>query len=134
MAKREEERHEHRDTGGRNTPEEDLRTAPESRVNAPKITREAEEKKRGGRAKRRRGGKMEHREERAEGGIVHHEHDAHMAHAKHVGEVKGEHARHHAGRKPRKEGGRTGSDAAPFSSARRGVDPPGRKEQNEYDE
>ncbi len=41
--------------------------------------------------------------------------------------VMGEDAKAHAGRKPRKNGGRTGSDSSPFTSARHGTPPPGRK-------
>jgi hypothetical protein len=92
----------HRNTGGENTPEEDLKEKPEARTNAKKIDDEAEEMKKGGRAKRKHGGKM-------------------------VGKVEGEKAAMHAGRKPRKSGGRTGSDSQPFTSARKGEDAPGRK-------
>ena len=105
-----------RSTGGRDDAEEDVRDKPEARTNAKNIDREAEEKKRGGRAKRKHGGH------------VHHERMEELAHAKHVGKVHGEHAHHHAGRKPRKGGGRTGADEHPFSSARHGELPPGRKE------
>ncbi len=41
--------------------------------------------------------------------------------------MMGKEAKHHAGRKPRKSGGRTGSESSPFTSARRGTPPPGRK-------
>ena len=100
----------HRETGGVNEAEEDLerkspsRTGPGDKVNI----REAEERsekgdeefKRGGRARRKEGGK-----------------------------VKGEHAMHHAGRKPRKSGGRAQavSETSPFSTARHGMAPKGRK-------
>lgn len=43
------------------------------------------------------------------------------------GKVKGEKAMHHAGRKPRKSGGRAGSDMSPFSSALKGTPAKGRK-------
>jgi len=103
----------HRSTGGVNEDLMDLDDKPERRVNAKKINDEAEERKRGGgikkegfgpegqptRAKRKRGGKL-------------------------VGEVHGEHARHHAGRRPRKAGG--SCDSNPFSSARKGEVPKGR--------
>ena len=92
----------HRETGGSNEPEEDLKDKPEARTNAKKIDEEAEEMKKGGRAKRKHGGKM-------------------------VGKVEGEKGHMHAGRKPRKSGGRTGSDSQPFTSARKGEDAPGRK-------
>ena len=97
----------HREAGGVNDAEEDLKTRPEARTNAKKIDDEAEERKKGGRAKRKRGGRMEEK--------------------KHV-EVHGEHEKHRADRKPRKDGGRTGSDTHPFSSARKGEMPKGRKE------
>jgi hypothetical protein len=91
----------HRETGGANEAEEDLETKPEPRTNAKNIDEEAEEKKKGGRVKKRHGGKM-------------------------VGKVDGEKPMHHAGRKPRKSGGRATSDANPFTSARSGKDAPGR--------
>lgn len=43
------------------------------------------------------------------------------------GKVKGEAAKMNAGRKPRKSGGRATSDANPFTSARHGTAPKGRK-------
>jgi hypothetical protein len=75
----------------------DAKDKPENR-NAPnKVASEAEEMKKGGRAKRKEGGKVEGK------------------------------AMHHAGRKPRKSGGRTGSDSSPFTSARHGKMPAGHK-------
>jgi hypothetical protein len=92
----------HRATGGADEAEEDLKDKPEARTDAKKIDSEAEEMKKGGRAKKARGGKM-------------------------VGKVEGEKHMMHAGRKPRKAGGRAGgSDAHPFTSARSGKDAPGR--------
>jgi hypothetical protein len=91
----------HRETGGANEPEEDLKSKPEARTNAKEIDSEAEEMKKGGRAKRKHGGKM-------------------------VGKVEGEKGHMHAGRKPRKSGGRAGSDSNPFTSARSGKNAPGR--------
>jgi hypothetical protein len=91
----------HRETGGANEAEEDLKDKPEARTDAKKIDSEAEEMKKGGRAKKARGGKM-------------------------VGKVEGEKSPMHAGRKPRKSGGRAGSDSNPFTSARKGKDAPGR--------
>jgi hypothetical protein len=88
----------HREAGGVNEAEEDVKTKPEERTNAKKIDAEAEEMKKGGRAKRKFGGKSEHK-------------------------VDGEKAKMHAGRKPRKNGGRAGSDSSPFSSARNGKEP-----------
>lgn len=92
----------HRGTGGANEAEEDLKDKPEARTDAKKIDSEAEEMKKGGRAKRKHGGKL-------------------------LGKVEGEKGMHHAGRKPRKSGGRTGSDSNPFTSARSGKDAPGRE-------
>ncbi len=43
------------------------------------------------------------------------------------GKVHGKDAMCHAGRKPRKSGGRASSDANPFTSARHGTPPKGRK-------
>lgn len=88
----------HRSTGGVNEAAEDLKMKTKDRVNAPNIEREAEERKRGGRAKRKAGGM-----------------------------VDGEAAKCHAGRKPRKSGGRAGADSNPFSSARKGTAPKGHK-------
>lgn len=99
----------HRETGGRNDAKEDVDTKPEARTNAKNIDAEAEERKKGGRAKRKRGGMT-----------------------KHV-EMHGEHEAKRADRKPRKDGGRTGADAHPFSSARKGETPAGRKEMAGYD-
>lgn len=92
-----------RATGGENEAEEDVKDKPERRNNAPKIEGAAEEMKKGGRAKRKSGGKTE------------------------VGHIEGHKAAMHAGRKPRKSGGRASSDANPFTSARPGKDAPGRK-------
>jgi hypothetical protein len=89
-------------TGGTNEPEEDLKVKPEARTDAKKVDSEAEEMKKGGRAKRKHGGKTEMK-------------------------VSGEKAMHHAGRKPRKSGGRAGSDSNPFTSARKGTQPKGRE-------
>lgn len=91
-----------RATGGENTPEEDVKDKPEARTNSKKIDGEAEEMKKGGRAKRKSGGKTE------------------------VGHIEGHKEPMHAGRKPRKSGGRA-SDSNPFTSAKSGKDAPGRK-------
>jgi hypothetical protein len=91
-----------RATGGENTAEEDVKDKPEARTNAKKIDEEAEEMKKGGRAKRKHGGKTE------------------------VGHIEGHKEKMHAGRKPRKSGGRA-SDSNPFTSAKSGKDAPGRK-------
>ena len=96
--------------------EQDLKDNPAARDNAHEIDKEAEEKNRGGRTKRKRGGH------------VHHEHGKHLAHAKHVGHVEGHKGHEHAGRKPRKSGGRAGSDHSPLSSAHKGNLPPHHKD------
>jgi hypothetical protein len=93
----------------------DEKTRPEARTNARAIDSEATELKKGGRAKRK------------SGGIVHHEDGKPMAHAKHIGMVHGEGSKSHAGRKPRKSGGRAGSNGNPLSSASKGVEPAGHK-------
>ena len=94
----------HRNTGGVNEAEMDLKDNPEPRDNAKKIDAEAEERKHGGRTKK-----------------------------KHVGKVHGEHAAHHAGRKPRKSGGRASAESNPFSHARHGTVPKGRGIEMEYE-
>ena len=122
----------HRNTGGVNEAEKDLHDHPEARTNAREIDREAEERKRGGRAKRKSGGKCaegmgpEHestmgREKRKRGGMVG---------KKHV-EMHGEKAEHHMGRKPRKSGG--SCESHPFSSAAKAEAPKGRKLDMEMD-
>jgi hypothetical protein len=92
------------DTGGDNEAEKDVKDKPEARTNAKSIDDEAEEMKKGGRAKKRR-----------RGGPV---------------KVEGEKAKMHAGRKPRASGGST-SDKSPFTSARKGSAPSGAKLQME---
>ena len=99
----------HRNTGGVNEAAEDVRKNPERRNIAPKIFNEAEKRKHGGHVK-------------------HH----HMGTVKHVGSIHGEHAKHHAGRKARKSGGACDS-GNPFSSARHGTAPKGRKLDMEMD-
>ncbi len=95
-----------RGTGGVNEAEADEKDKPTDR-NAPnKVASEAEEMKKGGRAKRKHGGKTEHKAE-------------------------GEKAKMHMGRKPRKSGGKATSDANPFTSARSGKQPPGHTTQPE---
>jgi hypothetical protein len=95
-----------RGTGGVNEAEADEKDKPERRNNAPEIEGAAEEMKKGGRAKRKHGGKTEHKAE-------------------------GEKAKMHMGRKPRKSGGKATSDANPFTSARSGKQPPGHTTQPE---
>jgi hypothetical protein len=110
----------HRKTGGKTVEspmhgvdeaEMDLRDRPEE-YNHSRVETEAEAKRRGGRAKRKHGGH-----------VLHH----HTGHVKHVGAVHGEHGKMHAGRKPRKTGGRASSDQNPFTSARHGTPAAGRK-------
>jgi hypothetical protein len=64
------------------------------------VVKEAEEKKRGGRTKRKHGG-----------------------HVHHMGKVHGEHAKHRADRPKRKHGGKAGSNMNPLSSAHKGMEP-----------
>ena len=71
----------HRASGGVNEAAEDLKHKNQKYTYESKVNEEAEERKRGGRTKHR------------------------SAH-KHGGHVHGEAAKHHAGRKPRKSGGR----------------------------
>jgi hypothetical protein len=91
-----------REAGGVNEAEADLKSKTPDRSSPNNVAKEADEMKKGGRAKRKHGGKMEHK-------------------------VEGEKMKMHAGRKPRKNGGRTGSDTSPFSSARKGTEPSGHK-------
>ena len=86
----------HRATGGVNEAEKDLGHKNLRYTYQSHVQDEAEERKHGGRAKR-----------------------------KHGGCATGEMARKHAGRKPRKSGG--SCEASPFSSARHGTAPKGRK-------
>jgi len=94
----------HKATGGANEAAEDLSHKNERYTYQSHVNDEAEERKHGGRAKR-----------------------------KHVGKVHGSHEKHHAGRKPRKTGGRAFSDSNPFSSASKGTAPKGRKLEMEMD-
>lgn len=89
----------HRATGGVNEASEDLGKKNMRYTYQSKVNDEAEERKRGGRAK------------------------------KHAGKVEG-HSAHHAGRKARKSGGRASGgscEKSPFTSARHGTPPKGRK-------
>jgi hypothetical protein len=88
-------------TGGTDEAEEDLKTKNEARTNAKKIDDEAEEMKKGGRAKKARGGKS-------------------------VGVISGPEPPAHAGRKPRKSGG-AACERAPFTTANKGKEPKGHK-------
>lgn len=89
--------------------ESDEKDKPKNYGASTNVSEEAEEKKRGGRAKRKRGG-----------GVKHHESGEDMKHAKHLGPVHGK-MKVHAGRAPRKSGGRAGT--WPFSAARAGTPP-----------
>lgn len=91
----------------------DEKDKPTNYGSSTNVSKEAEEKKRGGRAKRKSGG-----------GVTHREACEDMKHAKHVGNVKGTRDVH-AGRAPRKSGGRTGSNFSPMSSAHAGTPPRG---------
>lgn len=91
-------------TGGADEAEEDIKEKPAPRTVPGNVTKEAEDMKKGGRAKKKRGGKT-------------------------VGVVEGPEPPAHAGRKPRKGGGRamTGAESHPFTTANRGKDPKGHK-------
>jgi len=92
----------HRSTGGDNEAEADIKSKPADRSSPNNVADEAEKLKKGGRAKRAHGGKID------------------------AGKVHGEHMKMHAGRKPRKSGGKTGSDTSPLTSAHSGKAAPGR--------
>ena len=83
----------HKNTGGENDAAEDEKDTPTTGRLASEPVKEAEEKKHGGRAKKRHGGKAEMKVEGHKGAM-------------------------HAGRKPRKCGGRTGSDSRPLTIVR----------------
>lgn len=89
----------HRNTGGVNDADEDLKDKPKDRTVESGPSKEASERKSGGRTAKKHGGK-----------------------------VHGEKSKMHAGRMPRKSGGKATSDANPFTSARKGKLPPGRSE------
>jgi hypothetical protein len=106
-----------RGTGGVDEAAMDLKDKPTDRLSKNNVSKEAEERKRGGRLdgfgpeheatrmKRKRGGKMV--------------------------EAEGEKAKMHAGRKPRKSGG--SCESSPFTSARYGKEAPGRKVDGEME-
>ena len=96
----------HKNTGGADEAEDDIKDKPADRSSPNNAATEAEKLKKGGRAKKAHGGKM-------------------------VGKPAGEKAMHHAGRKPRKSGGRTGSDSSPLTSAHSGKQAPGRSVMSE---
>ena len=87
-------------TGGNYEAEDDIKDKPTSRTVSGNVNKEAEELKKGGRAKRKRGGKT-------------------------VGVIEGPEPPAHAGRKPRASGGR--SDKSPFTAANKGTQPKGHK-------
>jgi len=101
----------HRNTGGVNEAAEDMKHKNMDYTAHSNVSHEAEERKHGGRAKRKHGGHVKHH---------------HMGMVKHVGHVEGESTKRHAGRKARKSGGACDS-GNPFSSARHGTAPKGRK-------
>ena len=93
-----------RATGGLNQAKEDLASKPTRYDNAPNVENAAEERKRGGRAKRKDGGP-----------------------------VSGAATPVNAGRKARKSGGRAGCEGSPFSAARHGTPPSGHKVESEME-
>lgn len=98
-----EHRH-HRATGGVNEAEMDLDTYPEERTNARNIDHEAEERRHGGRTKRKHGGHVH-------GHVTHksHAHHGHMHHSPHGHHEDGfgpeHHGFHHKKRRHRRAGG-----------------------------
>ena len=118
---------ERRNTGGANEAEEDLKTKNMRYTAHSNVNDEAEERKHGGRLKRRHGGEVHHSSckcHKCMGG----EAKKHGGEAKkHVGHVEGEHAKKHGGRMPRKAGGRAGADMHPYSTAAKSTPAPGRK-------
>src|ERR1700676_4134451 len=96
-------------TGGADEAEEDIKDKTKSRTVSNPITEEADELKKGGRAKKKRGGKL----------------------GKTVGVVEGPEPPAHAGRKPRKSGGAaikgSAAERSPFTSANKGTEPKGHK-------
>jgi hypothetical protein len=89
-------------TGGADEAEEDIKEKPAPRTVPSNVSKESQELKKGGRAHKARGGKS-------------------------VGVISGPEPPAHAGRKPRKSGGRSGSEKNPFTSANKGKDPKGHK-------
>lgn len=87
--------------GGVNMADDDLNKKNQRYTYQSKVNDEAEERKSGGRAKRKDGGK-----------------------------AMGAACKPNAGRMPRKNGGRTGADKNPFSSARHGTEPKGHSVQD----
>ena len=112
----------HKGTGGASEAEADVKDKPEDR-NAPnRVAKEAEEMKKGGRAKKARGGGMSNRPAKSGFG---------PEHKTSIGKIGADFPKPNAGRKQRKSGGRTGSDSNPLTSAHRGKNPPGRSEMME---
>jgi hypothetical protein len=127
----------HKETGGANEAEEDVKLKPANRsytgTSESDSGKEAEEKKKGGRVKKKRGGGLhEHhaksKSSMSDGSSMKVEHAK-----KEVGVVSGPEPPAHAGKKARKAGGRAAfasggaSNEQPFSSARKGKDAPNRK-------
>jgi hypothetical protein len=89
-------------TGGSDEAEEDIKEKPKGRSVDNNVSEESRELKKGGRAKKKRGGKA-------------------------IGVVEGPEPPAHAGRKPRASGGRSGAEKNPFTSANKGTQPKGHK-------
>lgn len=88
-------------TGGADEAEEDIKTKPADRTEPSGPSKEASELKKGGRAKKARGGKS-------------------------IGVISGPEPPAHAGRKPRASGG-AACERAPFTTANKGKEPKGHK-------
>jgi hypothetical protein len=104
--------------GERNDAEADVKDKPMDYTADSKVSKEAEEMKKGGRTKKATGGAAP--AALATGGRA-----ARKSGGKTEMKMHGEKAKEHAGRMPRKNGGRTGSDSSPFTSARYGKAPQG---------
>ena len=88
-------------TGGADEAEQDIKDKPAGRTQPSNVTKESQEMKKGGRAKKARGGKT-------------------------VGVISGPEPPAHAGRKPRASGG-AACERAPFTTANKGKEPKGHK-------
>jgi hypothetical protein len=112
--------------GERNDAEADVKDKPMDYTADNKVSKEAEEMKKGGRTKKATGGVTA----RATGGaapaaLATGGRAARKSGGKTEMKMHGDKAKEHAGRMPRKNGGRTGSDSSPFTSARYGKAPQG---------
>jgi hypothetical protein len=108
-------------TGGANEAEDDVKDKPADRSSPNNVATEAEKLKKGGRAKRAHGGNVPDKKGFGPENMG----------KKEMGKVHGDQPSRHAGRKPRKSGGRAGSDSSPLTSSHTGKQPPGRSVMSE---